>query len=96
MIHILKNLMCMLLALAVLIPMVAAQSTKNQPQDVPPHVWQPVQDEMFLQEVGRQVPTSDPLTAITIFGSAPRVVPYGWSTANFTTLLDDVGCPMNV
>ena len=69
MIHIFKNLMSMLLALAVLIPMVAAQSTKDQPPDVPPHVWQPVQDKMFLQEVGRQVATSDPLTAVTVFDS---------------------------
>ena len=29
--------------------------------------WKPVKDEVFLQEVGRQVPTSHPLTSVAVF-----------------------------
>ena len=32
-----------------------------------PHAWQPVRDDVYLQEVGRQVASAQPLTAVAVF-----------------------------
>ncbi|HUL51288.1 MAG TPA: hypothetical protein VLU94_01760, partial [Candidatus Nitrosotalea sp.] len=33
----------------------------------PPHLWQSVPDEVFLQEVGHKVQSEEPLNAIAVF-----------------------------
>lgn len=36
----------------------------------PQHFWKPVPDEVYLQEIGEQLPTDKPVTSIAVYGKA--------------------------
>ncbi len=55
------------LVMAMILATAAIRGATAQPQTAPRPVWRPVQDDVFLQEVGRQVSFSEPLTAVAVF-----------------------------
>lgn len=54
--------MCLLGAWLVALTAVRAAA----PAKSPPHLWKPIADEVYLQEVGRKVATSQPVTAVAV------------------------------
>lgn len=53
--------------------------------------WKPIKDEIFLQEVGRQVPTSHPLTSVAVFNGSV----YAGSDQNLFRLQADQLIPID-
>ncbi len=61
------------------------------------HLWMPVQDEVYLQEMGQQVVTDRPATAVAVHGGTAYVVVAGALKALLDGALRDVeGAPGGV
>jgi len=64
--RIVRSLLRALRASALIIPC-ALPFAADPPATTPPRLWQPLADDVFLQEVGRKVPSTEPLSAVAVF-----------------------------
>ncbi len=60
--------------MAVLISISSALSVLADPGDHAAHLWKPVPDDPYLQEVGEKVPTDKPVTTVAVYHKAVYAV----------------------